>query len=186
MAIHCENVTLQPNEVTQIEKQFQNPKIVAQASRLCCEKTIFSRTGETPVPPGISAATPFGWTLTFFWIPGFLRDPFFLFFVIRIGLFQKTEVLQSFLYSWFPGFLRGLIFRDYDRIISESWSVTNFGNPRNLSSVRSHPNPVVNSVTDNCISRLIRWLCGVSSIITACRYVASSSQGVAWQVLGGS
>jgi hypothetical protein len=29
--------------------------LVAQASRLCCEQSVFSRTGETPVPPDAGA-----------------------------------------------------------------------------------------------------------------------------------
>ena len=29
------------------------------------------------------------------WFPGFLKDPFFLFFVIMIGLFQMAEVLPK-------------------------------------------------------------------------------------------
>ena len=47
-------------------KQFQNPKVVAPTSRRCERKQFVHSTGETPVPPGISATMPFAWTVTFF------------------------------------------------------------------------------------------------------------------------
>jgi hypothetical protein len=98
------SVTLQLNEVTKIEIQFQNPKIVAPASRRCEKKQFVHSTGETPVPP-ISGVSNF-WCLQEFLQRCHLTE--------LLRFFECLVSLETLFFY----------FRDYDRLVSEDCSVT--------------------------------------------------------------